>query len=532
MPPRTYIDNGKTAKSGHLEKRDGLHRLHRDALAGLFDVVVVVDLDRFTRSDRWRERAEVYGPLQDAGVKIAVSGTGQLLDLDTDMGDLMLGVGNFQSSAWLRKHVERITRGKLEAISKGKKPAGPTPFGYLYDRWTGIWSPHPTNAAIVVEIFERVAAGETCNAIAFDLHTRGVVRLREGHWNRERIWAIVHATTYLGEWVADKAKGLKVPVPQLVSQELFDRAHEALSRFGLRGLNRVKHHSLCQGISRCSRCGAAMGVTWSTNASTKVRTGYYVCTRRRAPRFGEERCMQPMRRVEEVDAAVWAKVVEILSTPNYLERALVGRADETDGEGKNWKNDLAQYRRALARSVKAEETILERFTRGLVSEAAMDAALKRSTTERKMLERQIATAEARVKGLERDRAELNALESGLDDLRRAMNDPNAATPEIRRSLAQKLVPGRGDHFIEIHDRKIRMHVIVSAPPPPSLGGPRSVATLDSALTSFARRSASCSAIRRRPPAGTRSSSTRRCGSTSGASGSSSRAKTWSARACA
>jgi DNA invertase Pin-like site-specific DNA recombinase len=45
----------------------------RDAGLGQFDVVVVVDLDRLTRSEDLRERGEVLGAFQEAGVQIAVA---------------------------------------------------------------------------------------------------------------------------------------------------------------------------------------------------------------------------------------------------------------------------------------------------------------------------------------------------------------------------------------------------------------------------------------------------------------------------
>src|SRR5450432_891589 len=80
-PPETYVDDGRTAKGGFLSKRTSFTRLMHDAGQGLFDVVAVVDLDRLTRSEDLRERGEVLGAFQRGGVQIAVSGTGQVLDL-------------------------------------------------------------------------------------------------------------------------------------------------------------------------------------------------------------------------------------------------------------------------------------------------------------------------------------------------------------------------------------------------------------------------------------------------------------------
>src|SRR4051794_34789735 len=87
-PADTYVDDGRTAKAGHLEKREGFTRLFADMAAGKFDVVVAVDQDRLTRSEDITERGEVLGAFQRAKVQIAVAATGQVLDLGSSMGDL------------------------------------------------------------------------------------------------------------------------------------------------------------------------------------------------------------------------------------------------------------------------------------------------------------------------------------------------------------------------------------------------------------------------------------------------------------
>ena len=156
-PPESHVDDGRTAKAGFLMERLGLSRLLHDAELGLFDVVVVVDLDRLTRSEDLRERGEVLGAFQKAGVQIAVSSSGQVLDLRSSMGDLMSSLGAFFAAEENRKRRDRICRGKAEAIRKGRKPAGPMPFGYAYDRKSGEWSVDPELGPIVVEIFTRVA---------------------------------------------------------------------------------------------------------------------------------------------------------------------------------------------------------------------------------------------------------------------------------------------------------------------------------------------------------------------------------------
>jgi DNA invertase Pin-like site-specific DNA recombinase len=65
-PANTYVDDGHTAKAGFLSQRAGFAHLLRDAGLGAFDVVVVADLDRLTRSEDLKERGEVLGAFQRA----------------------------------------------------------------------------------------------------------------------------------------------------------------------------------------------------------------------------------------------------------------------------------------------------------------------------------------------------------------------------------------------------------------------------------------------------------------------------------
>lgn len=65
----TYVDDGATARTGHLARRPALARLLADAAAKRYDVVVVVvDVDRLTRSDDHAERGAILGAFQRAGI--------------------------------------------------------------------------------------------------------------------------------------------------------------------------------------------------------------------------------------------------------------------------------------------------------------------------------------------------------------------------------------------------------------------------------------------------------------------------------
>jgi DNA invertase Pin-like site-specific DNA recombinase len=478
-PSDTYVDDGRTAKEGFLAKRTAFTRLMQDAATGLFDVVVVVDLDRLTRSEDLRERGEVLGAFQRAGVQLAVSSTGQVLDLRSSVGDLMSSLGTFFAAEANRKHRERITRGKDEAIRKGRKPAGPTPFGYLYNRETGEWSIDPELGPIVVEIFTRVSRGETCEAIARDLQMRGVPRARPskagrraaGVWILERVHQIARARTYLGSWVADKTRGLSISVPRIIADDLHARADEALRRSGRRGQLRNPHKYLLQGISACALCqgpiGCASTGSWMARGA-KRRNFYYVCSNRRRPRRSEGSCTLPMMRSEIIDERLWKTIVERVISDAHIERALAdhGRDEETSEDPRASLLRLENRQKQLGR---AEEILLERFGRGLITETALDKELIRLKTERGSIERAVAVVHNKAKRSEDAMRTAEALRLAVAKLRERLR---MATAEDRRDILRAIV-ARGENGVKIGPDRIEANILLSAPDPSAVAQPYS-----------------------------------------------------------
>lgn len=447
---KAYIDDGRTAKAGHLEKREAFTRLLADAAAGKFDVVVVVDLDRLTRSEDLTERGQVLGAFQRAGVKLAIAATGQVLDLATSGGDLFASLQAFFAAEENRKRRERSIRGRAESIRRGRNPAGPTPYGLTFDTATG-WAIVEAQAAIVRECYQRVLAGESGPTIGGDLEARGIPSKRGGRW-AAGVWRIVTSPTYRGEFQASGPDGPAIAVPPIVDDVLWYAAQDAMKRAGRRGLDRTKHAYLVAKLARCGCCGDPI---WTAPASPfkaggKLRRAYYTCPSRRYPRHGRARCELGYLFVEEIDRRVWAAVVEVLSSPTMVARAL-GLRDELAADGGLVTEDLRGYQSRLERLAAASAAILERFRRGLIPEAVMDTELAAAARQRDFLQQQVASAQARAAGAVRSRVKLEAVLARLAPLRGRLGTITAAE---RRPFLDALVTGvelgPGDHvFVDV-----------------------------------------------------------------------------------
>lgn len=438
-PARHYADDGRSAKSGQLELREGFRRLTADAAAGVFDVVVVVDMDRVTRSEDIAERGAILGAFQRANVKIAIASTGQVLDLNSPMDDLLAGLQANFAATWVRQHREKCIRGRLEAIKKGRKPPGATPYGWDYSRETGVWSLHPEQAPVVVRIYEGIAAGKTLYRVQCELQDADAPRPRDGRWTREGIRKLVRNTGYRGDWIADQGRNLHMEIPRIVSDELWHAANDTLASRRNYTMPRSKRVTLCEGLAFCESCGGKMWVT----GSKAIRR--YTCGqkhKRVRDLGGAPRCPNPSFRVEVADVEVWRMVQEVLNNP-----ALFGLADERRKtravEAKDWAADIAGFERHLARLQRAEENVLAMSRRGKISQGALERELDKIAGERRLVEhnRDVARQQA-AKSTRRAEETVAA----LDAIRRLRTKIDKATPERQRELVRLL------HVVELGDR--------------------------------------------------------------------------------
>lgn len=154
----------------------------------------------------------------------------------------------------IRDRVLRTTR----AQAKKGLPHGRLLYGYArrYDPDTGDLIeqyPHPEHAPTVLEIFERIAAGETEYAILQDLKGRGE-RTPGIPWDYYHLPNMLRNIGYKGRRVFQGEDFGEATWPALVPEELFDQVQEII---GAESRNTVRDYAvkhLLSGIARCGEC--------------------------------------------------------------------------------------------------------------------------------------------------------------------------------------------------------------------------------------------------------------------------------------
>jgi site-specific DNA recombinase len=301
------------------------------------------------------------------------------------------------------KILERSRRGKRHAAQRGSvNVLSGAPYGYRYVsvKETGTDARYEVlteESQIVVQIFEWVGCDSlSIGEVRRRLHEQGVkTKTGKEWWDRTTIWGMLKNPAYKGSAsfgktrIGDRLPQLRpqrgqaeqprkaysvyatpieeqelIPVPALVSAELFDAVAEQLAenkkrnRQGRRG---AKY--LLQGLLKCDCCGYSFYGKPSrggrANGKTRRYT-YYRCIGMDAYRFGGNRiCNNKQVRTSVLEEAVWEDVSDLLRDPERIKREYQRRLTDDNNESsmaaKQNEATIKKVKRAIARLIDAYE---------------------------------------------------------------------------------------------------------------------------------------------------------------------------------
>jgi len=110
----TYCDDGKSGET--IEGRPAFQKLLQNAMECHFDLILVIDIDRITRSTRAAESGFIFDTLRQHRVKIATPN--QIIDLENDEQGLFVGIAREFAKYEKLKILLRTKRGKLARLRR------------------------------------------------------------------------------------------------------------------------------------------------------------------------------------------------------------------------------------------------------------------------------------------------------------------------------------------------------------------------------------------------------------------------------
>lgn len=323
-----YTDEGISGAA--LGNRPGA----RSALAALEsgDVLLVIDTTRLSRS---QDLAPLLSRLRHRGVRVI--GVQDGFDSDSRTARMQAGLSGIMSEEF-RAQIAARTHSALDMRAREGRATGGKCYGYRNGEII------PAEAAIVCEIFARVAAGEAQQAICADLNARGVpapgstwdrsTRRSDGVWMPPTIHAMLRNDRYIGRvvwnrsiWRRDPDTGTRQRIerpesewvvregPAIVDAETFARVRElAGTRRLFGGKPGGGPRYLLSGILRCGECGRPLVVSGAGGS-------HYWCATHKAG--GPAACsMRLGARRDAAEAALLEPIQRDLLSPEAVELAV------------------------------------------------------------------------------------------------------------------------------------------------------------------------------------------------------------------
>jgi len=248
---------------------------------------------------------------------------------------------------------------------------------------------------LVYEIYTQ--QGLSINAIARLLNKREIpTRTGKSRWERSTVWAILRNPAYRGAACYGKtelrprqritrplrqrkgipsrdsanherprAEWIEIPVPALVSEEMFALAQEQLEKNKKHAPRRTTEPTLLQGMLVCEQCGYAL-YRCSTRTS-KHMLHYYRCLGSDGyRRLRGAVCTNRPIRQDYLDPFVWNEVIRLLEDLALIQGEIDRRRDVARNTAP-FRKRQEELRREQVRIEKNSERLVTAYQEGLVT---------------------------------------------------------------------------------------------------------------------------------------------------------------------
>ena len=298
---------------------------------------------------------------------------------------------------------ERCRRGKKHMAQQGGvNVLSGAPYGYRYvkksDTSAAFYEVIEAEAKIVRMVFEiYTQQGLSINAIARLLNERQIAtRTGKGRWERSTVWGMLRNPAYRGGACYGKTelrprqritrplrqrKGLpsrdcggherprtewiEIPVPALVSEEMFTLAQEQLEKNKRHAPRRTMEPTLLQGMLVCEQCGYAL--YRASTQTSKHKLNYYRCLGSDGyRRLSGPVCTNRPIRQDYLDQFVWNEIIRLLEDPQLIQTEIDRRREAARNADPLRKRE-EELRREQARVEKSSERLVTAYQEGLVT---------------------------------------------------------------------------------------------------------------------------------------------------------------------
>lgn len=273
---KIYTDPGF---SGSSIKRPALSQLITDAKLKRFDCVLIYKLDRLSRSQK-----DTLYLIEDVFTAndIAFVSLSENFDTATPFGKAMIGILAVFAQLEREQIKERMTMGKLGRAKAGKAMGwSKVPFGYKYDKDTGIYTINELEASIIKRIFNDYLSGISITKLKDHLNEEGHVG-KDIDWSYRTIRQTLDNKTYCG-YTKYKGQYFKADYPAIIDEETYEKTIKELDirqkqAYEMNNNPRpFQTKYMMSGLIRCGICGATFDINLGSIRKDGTRSKKYRC---------------------------------------------------------------------------------------------------------------------------------------------------------------------------------------------------------------------------------------------------------------
>lgn len=466
---REYLDDGVTGTM-FFDDRGGKELL-ADGRAGLFDGVVIREVDRLCRDEEVGFQA--VRVIKNAGLLLFLINEGIAIDprAPDESDDLNVGIRILFAAQNKKKQIRVMNQGRDYRAETGRWTNGPVPFGLDLDRdpdrahhliLSDRVIPHLDRTEsdimreVLLHLLDGVSLGKECdrlNALGVPLISRWRddrdgnkrERISRHPWYRERLNRMATNPIYKGVHELASRYGTRtVEVPALISPEQWDILQEKLARNKSLPKRNTRRDWLLRGLIRCANCGHAFVAHVAPSRSVKAAYSYYWCGSHRSTVAVRPPCGAKNVPAEWLEEEVWDWCRSFARDPGpVLDQA---RAEfeqgTTSGDDETAREHTLRQRKAAKEAER--ERVMALFTEAnLITIEEVKTRTKKINDEIAVLQRdldELVTEAATMRAYE---GKLAAIETNLDGLRAEVEEIDrtgdmAKKQEVIRRLVSRI----------------------------------------------------------------------------------------------
>ncbi len=371
--------------SGTTDQRPQFQQMLKDAERSRWSIVLTWKVDRFARN-RYDSATYKYR-LKRYGVKVIYA---KESIPDGPEGILLEAILEGSAEYYSANLAQNVKRGLRFNADNGIANGGRMPYGYRRGS-DGKHEIVETEAAVVRELFSRVAAGEKLLHIVADFERRRIPTRCGGKWGSSTIRYILANDIYIGFYHFGEVR-TEDGVPAIVEPEIWEKVQKRMN--ANKGTRVRSERYLFSGKIRCGVCNKpVIGVTAHGRKGTAY--SYYSCQGHR-----QKTCPAMPLKKEMLEEAVVSRVLEALNddeTVNWI----------ADSVMKTQKREIEKSRTAPV-ALKAELAEVNKSIKGIMS--AIEAGIITPTTK----------------------GRLEELEAEAERLKTAISDSELPVPDVDR----------------------------------------------------------------------------------------------------